>query len=340
VREPLVVVDADVLGRQRTGDETYVAGLLEALGRLESGLRIAAVTRFPALVPAGIEPVPLEARSQIGRMALSFPRLLRRLRPALGHFLYALPLGCPCPAVLSVGDLSFELEPRLMPWPDRAVFRAAVPRSARRASRVIAVSERTRGDLVRAYGLAEGRIAVVHHGVDPVFRPAAQPARDYALFVGAVQERKDPGAALEAAARAGLPLVVAGPVKDARLAAELERRGARLAGYVERAALAELYRHAACLVLPSRFEGFGLPVLEAMASGTPVVCADEPALREIAGEAAVLVPAERLAEGIERAVARREVLVEAGLARARLFTWEAAARRTLDLYREVLEETA
>ena len=333
---PLVVVDADVLGRRRTGDETYVAGLLCELGQLDHGLRIGAITRFPALVPPGIEPIPLAATSQIARMAFAVPRLLSRLEPALGHFLYALPLRCPCPAVVTVGDLSFELEPELMRGRDGIVFRRAVPRAVRRAARVVAVSERTRRDLVRAYGIPESRVVVIPHGVDPAYRPGERPSRDYVLFVGAVQERKDPRAALEAARTVGLPLVVAGPVKDAGLAAELERGGARLAGYVEQRELAELYRNAACLVLPSRFEGFGLPVLEAMASGTPVVCADEPALREVGGDAAVFVPAGRVAEGIERALADRERLVAAGLARARLFSWEETARRTVAVYLEVL----
>jgi glycosyltransferase involved in cell wall biosynthesis len=100
--------------------------------------------------------------------------------------------------------------------------------------------------------------------------------------------------------------------------------------------LVELYRGAVCLVMPSRYEGFGLPVLEAMASGTPVVAAPDPALREVAGEAAVFIEPERLAEGIRQAMAERDRLVAAGLERARRFTWEETARRTVDAYLEVL----
>jgi alpha-1,3-rhamnosyl/mannosyltransferase len=129
---------------------------------------------------------------------------------------------------------------------------------------------------------------------------------------------------------------VAGPEKDAALAAQLRAHGARLEGYVDAARLAELYRGAACLVQSSRYEGFGLPVVEAMASGTPVVTVPDPALVEVAGGAAVVVEAGELAEGIRTALAERERLVVAGLARAREFSWRASAERTLTVYREVL----
>jgi glycosyltransferase involved in cell wall biosynthesis len=334
---PLVVVDADVLGRQRTGDETYVLNLLRELAPLApaAGLRIAAVTRDPSLVPEGIEPVKLVTSSQELRMSLMLPRLLRGLGAALGHFQYALPLVLPCPAVVTIHDLSFEREPSLMSRKDRLVFRRVVPRAARKAVRVLTVSERTRRDLRELYGLPDEKIVVTPNGVDPAFTPG-EGAHDYALLVGAVQERKNPLAALAAADAAGLPLVVAGPAKDEALVRELERRGARVTGYVEQGELVRLYRGAACLVQPSRFEGFGLPVLEAMACGTPVVAVPEPALQEVAGEAAVWAEEHELADGIRRALAERERRVAAGLERARLFSWRETARRTLEVYREAL----
>ena len=95
---PLVAIDADVLGRQRTGDETYVRALLRHLPAVAPDLRFAAITRRPELVPLGVEPVPLPARLQELRVAVGLPRLLRRLRPALAHFQYVIPPACPCPA--------------------------------------------------------------------------------------------------------------------------------------------------------------------------------------------------------------------------------------------------
>jgi glycosyltransferase involved in cell wall biosynthesis len=334
---PLVVLDADVLGRRRTGDETYVRNLLRCLAPLApaAGLRLAAVTRHPQLVPAGIEPLALATPVQELRMAWSLPRRVRRAGAALVHTQYALPLRSPCPAVVTIHDLSFE-DASLMNAKDRLVFRAVVPRAARRAARVLTVSERTKRDLVARYGLPSERVVVTPNGVDPAFVPGDGP-RDYALAVGAIQPRKNQLAALEAARAVGLPLVVAGPAKDEALAEELRRRGATVTGYLDTPELVRLVQGAACLVQASRHEGFGLPVLEAMACGTPVVAVDEPALVEVAGAAAVIVPEEELADGIRRAVAERDRLAAAGLERARRFSWEAAAERTLEVYREVLE---
>ena len=333
----LVVIDADVLGRRRTGDETYVLNLLRHLPAAAGDrLRVAALTRRPDLVPEGVEAIHVPTRFQELRMVWTVPRTLKRLRPALAHFHHALPLRCPWPAVVTIHDLSFERDPSVMPLHDRLVFKTVVPRSARRAAHVLAVSERTKDDVVELYGVSPERITVTPHGVEPVFSPGDGSPGKYVLLVGSVEKRKNPLAAAAAASEVGLPLVVVGPVRDRELARELASRGAELRGYVMHQELVELYRGAACLVMPSRYEGFGLPVLEAMACGTPVVAAPDPALREVAGQAAVFVESERLADGIRRALAERDRLVAAGFDRARLFTWEETARRTVDVYLQVL----
>jgi glycosyltransferase involved in cell wall biosynthesis len=331
-----VLLDADVLGRQRTGDETYVENLLRELPASAPDLRFAAVTRNPDRLPAGVEALELPAGSQELRMAWTLPRLLRRVRPRLGHYQHSLPLRPDGRTVLTVHDLSFEREPALMPRRDRLVFKTVVPRSARRADRIIAVSDRTKDDLIDLYDIAESKIAVIPHGVDPAFTPAPDGHEGYLLFVGAVQRRKDPRAALEAAQELRMPLIVVGPEKEVSLARELRGLGADVRGYVEKPELAELYRGAAALVVPSRYEGFGLPVLEAMASGTPVVAAPDPALVEVAGDAAVYADQSDLSGAILHALDRREELRAAGLQRASLFRWSEAARRTVEVYRELL----
>jgi glycosyltransferase involved in cell wall biosynthesis len=348
---PFIVIDADVLGRRRTGDETYMANLLRELARLSDEERLAAIARRPGLVPIGIEEIVLPARSQIARMAYGLPKALRRLRPALAHFNYVVPPSYRGPAVVTVHDLSFERHPSLMSPRDRLLFRTFVPRSARRANRVLTVSEHTKRDLVERYGIVEDKIVVTPNGVDPIFQPnGGAPERPpYALFVGGIQPRKDPLSAIEAFGLLDgdldLSLVLVGAEKrggdEVRKAIRrlgLERR-VEFAGHLEREELAALYRGAACLVFPSRYEGFGLPVLEAMASGTPVVAAAAGAVPEVAGDAAVLVEPGNpgaLAAGIERALDDHDRLVAAGLERARHFSWAETARLTLKAYRELL----
>jgi len=258
----MVVIDADVLGRQRTGDESYVASLLGELPAVSAGLRVGAVTRRPDLVPEGVEPSPLAARAQPLRMAVQLPLLLRRLQPALGHFLHVVPPAWRGRSVLTVQDLSYEHFPEVMSRSDRFFFQTFVPRSARRAARVLTGSEWTKRDLVERYRVDARRIAVTPYGYDPVFKPEG-PRREgppYALFVGGLQARKEPELALRAllGVDSGLRLVFAGP--DRGLGDELRRRARTLglegrvefAGHVPREDLAALYRGAEALVFPSR----------------------------------------------------------------------------------------
>lgn len=358
MRQPLVAIDADVLGRARTGDESYVANLLRELPQLGSEFRFAAITRHPELVPDGVEPVELRGESQIARMSFGLPRVLDRLDPELSHFQYAVPLRFRGRAAITVHDLSFERGRELMPYRDRWIFRRSVRRSVKKAAAVLTVSEFSRSELCTTYGLEQDRVFVTPNGVDPSFldvgrspaeSAAAQVATPspYVLFVGALQPRKDPVCAVEALALSDpdLHLVLAGPDKgsaDAVIDAATRLRvrdRVQLLGHVDKPRLASLYRHAACVVLPSRYEGFGLPVLEAMAIGTPVVAAATSSIPEVAGDAAILVEPRNpaaLAGGIERAFADRDRLVDAGLKRARAFTWASTARLTLDAYRFAL----
>jgi glycosyltransferase involved in cell wall biosynthesis len=351
VARPLVLVDADVLGRRRTGDESYVANVLRELGRLDEGLRVAAITRFPDLVPPGIEAVQFDVRSQVARLGWRLGRAVRRHRPALAHFQYVIPGGCRVPAAVTVHDISFEKFPELLPVHDRIAMRALVPRAMRRSRVVFTVSDWSKREILELYGdLDPDKIVVTPNGVDPAFqlqgpRPDRRP---YLLFVGALQPRKDPGTAVEALARLGdldLDLVLVGPAKQRVPEVAGRVRSLQLGervhhrGYVTQDELAALYRGAECLVFPSLHEGFGLPMVEAMASGTAVVAASSGALPEVAGGAAVLVPPgdpDALAEGVRMALADRPRLVELGLARAAEFTWAATARRTAAAYHAVL----
>jgi glycosyltransferase involved in cell wall biosynthesis len=335
VSDPLVVIDADVLGRQRTGDETYVENLLRALPAVGAGLRFAAITRRPDLVPPGVEAISLPARIQELRMAVRMPLLLRRLRPALAHFVHSLPLALPCPAVLTVQDLSFERDASLMGRRETAIFRVVVPRSARRARRVLAISQRTKDDLVELYGLSPEKIAVTLLAADPAFVPGGTRG-DYVLLTGSIEPRKNPLLAADAARAAGRQLIVAGPERDGALAAELRARGADVRGFVSKDELVRLTQEAAALVFPTRHEGFGLPVAEAMATGTPVVATPDAAVREVGGDAVAYAEPTQFAETLIRVLADPEGWSRAGLERTRALSWERTAQSTVEVYREVL----
>jgi glycosyltransferase involved in cell wall biosynthesis len=266
-------------------------------------------------------------------MAVGVPRLLARLRPQLAHFVHSLPLRTPVPSVLTVQDLSWERDPSVFGRWDLVTFKVFVRRSVKRARHVFAISERTKRDLVELYGTQPGKITVTPLAPDPEFKPARE-HDSFLLFVSAIERRKQPLKAIDAANAVGRKLVVVGPRKDAELVAELERRGADVRGYVPKDELVRLYQSAAALLFPSRYEGFGLPVVEAMACGTPVVAAPEPALQEVAGAAAVFT--DDLADGVRRALTERDRLSAAGLERAKAFSWRETARLTADVYRRIL----
>jgi glycosyltransferase involved in cell wall biosynthesis len=346
----LVVVDGDVLGRHRTGDESYVENLVRELGRLERSFDLGVIVRSAGAAPAGVTALELPARSQVSRMTARLPRFLGRIDPSLVHFLYmAPPFYRGAPVVLTVHDLSFQNDRDLMDPFDRTVFRTFVPRSLRRAARVLVGSQWTQERLADRYRVPLEKIVVTPYGVDPAFTPEGRRTDDgsYLLFVGALQPRKDPLCAVRALSLldSDLRLVFAGPEK--RGGQDVRREVARLGleqrvrflGHVPKEELGALYRGAACLVLPSRDEGFGLPVLEAMSAGTPVVASTAGALPETAGEAAVLVPPRdpaALAGGVERALSDRDRLRTLGLERSRRFTWQETARRTAAVYEELL----
>jgi glycosyltransferase involved in cell wall biosynthesis len=209
------------------------------------------------------------------------------------------------------------------------------------ADAVVAVSEFTKGEVVELVGEPAERIRVVPNGVDPVFRPLGPGENDpsdtlsqgeYVLAVGTLEPRKNLARAAEAARLAEVELRVVG----ARGWGDVDVPG--WIGEIPDPQLAALYRGARCVLYPSLYEGFGLPVLEAMACGTPVVTSRGTATEEIAGGAAVLVDpldVTSIASGITEAGERREELVSLGLARAAEFTWDRAADDVESLWREL-----
>jgi glycosyltransferase involved in cell wall biosynthesis len=246
------------------------------------------------------------------------------------------PVRPRIPTVVTVHDLAVLRHPEAFPRWTRAYVPRVVPRVLRSARRVIAVSEFTASELGSLLGVPREKIRVVPNGVDASFTvegPRAEGA--YVLAVGTLEPRKNLARATEAAALAGVELRVVG----ARGWGGVAARGPDVTwlGEVGDAELARQYRGALCVVYPSLYEGFGLPVLEAMACGAAVVTTRGGATEEVAGGAAVLVDAHdpaAIAAGLEEAIARRAELRERGLARARGFSWDETAAGTRAVYED------
>lgn len=271
---------------------------------------------------------------------------LERIGPDLYHAVdLRLPGRSPCPVVITVHDLipwawggpSMRGE-RLRYWPSRRLMP--------RADKVIAVSGATAADAVRLAKVEERRITVIPEAAGPEFKPregAAERVRlrwdlaaGFLIFVGALDARKDPAGLLRAAEVARLPLVVAGAPGQQ---APPSMPGARLLGRVTDAELADLYSVAGCLTFPSRYEGFGLPCLEAMACGCPVAAYRNSSLPEVVDQAGSLVEdgdAEALGRAAAELSADPEPWRRAGLERARAFSWRKTAEQTIAVYESLL----
>ena len=268
--------------------------------------------------------------------------------------------------VLTIHDLTILLFPEFHPPKRLALMGPALVPAARRADRIVASSACTRDDVLKLLPVEPARVVVVPGGIDPIFepKPAAEVdarlaplglrAGEYVLFLGTIEPRKNLGRLLHAVERAGSeigPLVLAGErgwnnagIRHA--VARLARDGrVRDLGYVPDDLRVALYAGARVFVYPSLYEGFGMPPLEAMACGTPVLTSNVSSLPEVMGDAALFVDPEdvsALASGLTRLwrdEALRADLRARGLVRAREFSWDRTARLMLDVYRDVLEET-
>jgi glycosyltransferase involved in cell wall biosynthesis len=317
-----VAINAAPLAAVRTGVGRYIAGLLDALAAARpDGLRVRPVFLPGPLdrgLRAGIRRLPFAYALADARRAA----VLWRERPSVYHETNHVAPSFRGPVVVTVHDLSTLLYPQTQDRARARHFASRLPR-ARRAARVIVPTQAIASQVVERLGVLPGRVRVIHHGVDARFGPGKIPRGEFVLYAGDAGPRKGLDT-LRAALPEGTELRLAGPGH----------------GYVSDEELLALYRGAAVLVLPSLYEGFGYPLAEAMACGTPCIASDDPALVEVSGGAALHFP--RGDAGALRLLLRRVLgdaslraeLSQKGLARARAFRWEECAARHLEVYRE------
>jgi glycosyltransferase involved in cell wall biosynthesis len=362
-------VDAHAVGQQLTGNEVYIRSLLRAFAAVDKRSQFLAYVSEPGAerwVPERFQ-VRRVAADPYRRLGWDFARLLRADKPDLLHVQYTAPLLTKVPTVVTVHDVSFLEYPEYLTPARRLQLQLTVSRSVQRAAGILTVSEFSRDAIVRACGLETTKVRVVPNAANPDFRVVGRERAQrwvkhsvhfdapFIFSVGDLQPRKNQIGLIAAFAqlltehpRIPHHLVLTGQetwftakVKEAARASGFASR-IHFTGFVQDQELLQLYNACECFIFPSFYEGFGLPILEAMACGRAVACSKTSAMPEVAGGAALLFDPRQTGE-IKRTLAdilmdpqRRRHLERLGTQRAALFSWEKSARATLEVYREVV----
>jgi glycosyltransferase involved in cell wall biosynthesis len=369
---PSIAIDARKV--RDFGIGTYIRNLVRGLAAIDSENRYLllvgphgreALSQLPENFQLVSESSPVYSLRELGVLSWR----LWRLKLDLFHAThYVLPAVVPCRAVVTIHDIIHLLYPEFLP--SRLAFFYAqrmIRRSLTRGDRIIAVSQNSRSDLLRYFDVDGRKIEVVYNGVEPDFHrrlhqrdlrrwlQRLEVRQPYLLFVGNPKPHKNLDNVIQAYAKAReihsfeAPLVCIGgrPEADLKVRQRATQLGVaeqvKLLGHVAQEALPAIYQGATLVLHPALYEGFGLPVVEAMASGVPVITSNTSALKEIGEGFAHLVnplDVEEMARAIAQLMADpelRESLAELGRQRARDFTWERTARRTLEIYRQTLD---
>lgn len=369
-----IAIDAHSIGAKLGGNESYALNLIEALAQVDQSNEYTLYVtttqaydrlhqRWPNFKVRNTRP-----HTPLIRIPLTLSAELRKNPVDVLHVQFTAPPFCPCPVVVSIHDLSFEHLPHTFNRRSRTQLRLTVRHSARRAARIISLSEHTKRDIVETYGISAEMISAIPLAAPTHFGPVSDDKElqrvrqtygivgEYILTVGSIQPRKNLARLVRAYASLrkkqigdSFPkLVLVGKcawLYDETLRA-LQETGIKdsviLTGYVPESDLPALYSGARCFVYPSYFEGFGLPPLEAMKCGTPVMVGNATSLPEVVGDAALTVDPfdiNAIASGLESMLndsVLRDTLRVKGKARATFFDWRDTARRTLGVYEQVV----
>jgi len=363
-----IALDCRTVTSPKTGDRTYALNLSRALAVVDAEndyfLYTWEQTELTQMGRSNFHPVLLPAQPRWSWTPFVFPRDLRARGLELAHVQYLVPPVAPCPFVTTIHDVAFRRFPKLFPLKHRLLLNGLIPMAIERSAAVITCSHSTKRDLVELFGAPEEKVVVTPYAADGVYQPMERDeARalaqrrlgvplPYILSVGVLQPRKNLPRLVRAYNRiaGSIPqrLVLVGKEgwagDELRKAVSESPRGKEplFTGYVADADLPVLYAAADLFVYPSLYEGFGLPPLEALACGTPVLTSNVSSLPEVVGDAALTVDPhdeKAIAEAMRTVLsdpALRERLAAAGPPRAAEFSWERTARETVAVYRSVL----
>jgi glycosyltransferase involved in cell wall biosynthesis len=361
-------VDAHAIGRHLTGNEVYVRSLLQALASADGDSELIAyysVEQAAAEAPGRIQK-HLVSGNPFRRLGFDLPRRLRQDRPDLVHVQYTAPISCPVPIVVTVHDVSFLERPEYFTRSRALQLRMTVSRTVARAARVITGSEFSRTAIAQAYRLDPERIAVVPNAAAALFRPLPRESTaawvwqrysipaPFILTVGDLQPRKNQVGLIEAFAEMvrafpQLPHHLALAGKESWRGSEAARAASKcgldqrihFVGFISDEALLHFYNACEFFVFPSLYEGFGLPVLEAMACSRAVACSSGSAVPEVADAAALLFDPRsrpemvRAMADLARDAELRARMERLGLQRSSRFSWRNTAQKTLEVYYDV-----
>jgi glycosyltransferase involved in cell wall biosynthesis len=367
-----IAIDAHSVGTGLGGNESYATNLIEALAQIDTVnsytlyvTQREAAERFSNRWPNFVVRSTLP-HTPLLRIPLTLTSELRKNPVDVLHVQFTAPPFAPCPVIVSIHDLSFEHLPQTFKRRSRTQLRLTVRRSARKAAQVLALSEHARSDIISTYGISSEKVTAIPLAAPAHFGPVTDETElqrirqtygiqsDYILSVGSIQPRKNLSRLISAYSslrhaqpEGKLPqLVLVG--KCAWLYDETLRtikelglsNSVTMTGYVPEVDLPALYSGALCFVYPSYFEGFGLPPLEAMKCGTPVIVGNRTSLPEVVGDAAMLVnpfDVDDIASAMGKVIgdsSLRSQLRFKGLERSRLFDWRETARQTLAVYKK------
>jgi glycosyltransferase involved in cell wall biosynthesis len=361
---------ADRIGTQGGGLETYELGLIKGLMEIDNGNSYIIYGSSKQALAENLSNHPkfvfaeVSQTSKMLRLSLTLPYKLTRAPLDVLHICLVPPIFCPKKYILTVHDLSPFIRPDFYPATIRLRARALLKRGIMAAEKIITVSEATKNDIIKLFDIDPKKIAAIYLGIDPSFRPINEKEKvaavlkkydiynKYILYVGKIQKRKNVKRLIQAFhilrkkmnVQHKLVLVGKRMWEYDEAFEEIDRlnigREIIGLGHIAYSDLPYLYNGADVFVFPSLFEGFGLPPLEAMACGTPVVAANLTSIPEVVGHAAILVDPydiASIANGIDKVLTNeelRKVLKTRGLERAKQFSWKKTAKKTLSVYKQ------